>query len=107
MQQRFEASPERVFDAITDHVAPGRWLNANIRIEVQGTPPPNGLGEVRVVAEGFGTRVDYRIRFTWPWYLGGSVVGGLVAQTLAREISAGLGRMAAGLQSSTVSPALA
>ena len=137
MQQRFEAAPARVFDAMTDHAGFGRWMQAAIAVERPGTPAPNGLGavrtiqargltireevvrfeppvamdyrviagapfqdhlgEVRVVPDGSGARVDYRIRFDWPWYLGGAVVGGLLARTLEREISAGLARMAAGL----------
>ncbi|MGH7894408.1 MAG: SRPBCC family protein [Candidatus Binatia bacterium] len=139
MQQRFGAGPERVFDAMTDHAGFGRWMKADIWVERQGTPPPNGLGavrvvtargltvreeivrweapqamdyrviagapfrdhlgEIRLVPDGDGTRVDYRIRFAWPWYLGGSVVARLVARTLEREISAGLARMAVGLTS--------
>ncbi len=135
MAQRFEASPERVFELLTDHVGFGRWLNADIRVEREGTPPPNGLGAVRAVrargltvreevvrweppramdyrviagaplrqhlgeiciqADGDGARVDYRIRFGWPWYLGGEPVARLLASTLKREISAGLTRMAA------------
>lgn len=138
MQQRFDASPDRVFEAMTDHVGFGRWVNADIRVERQGTPAPNGLGAVRAVkargltvreevvgweapramdyrviagapfrahlgqirveSEGTGARLDYRIRFDWPWYLGGAVVGGLLARTLEREISSGLVRMAAALR---------
>ena len=137
MGQRFGASPERVFAAITDHVAFGRWVGADIRIERPGTPPPNGLGAIRAVAargltvreevvgweparamdyrvvsgapfrhhrgeirltpDGSGTRMDYKIRFEWPWFLGGAVVGRLVAAALEREITAGLARMSADL----------
>jgi uncharacterized protein YndB with AHSA1/START domain len=137
MRQRFAAAPERVFAAITDHAAFGRWMRADIRVERPGTPPPNGLGairavgargltvreevvawepgramdyrvvsgapfrnhrgEIRLAPDGEGTRVDYRIRFEWPWFLGGGVVGGLLAATLEREITAGLARMAADL----------
>jgi uncharacterized protein YndB with AHSA1/START domain len=135
MEHRFEAAPERVFAAITDHVAFGRWVGADIRVERAGTPAPNGLGairavgvrgltvreevvgweapramdyrvvsgapfrnhrgEIRLTPDGSGTRVDYRIRFEWPWYLGGGVVGRLLAAALEREITAGLARMAA------------
>jgi hypothetical protein len=134
MVQRFEAAAEQVFAAITDHVAFGKWVRAEIRIEREGVPAPNGLGairavgargltvreevvgwetsramdyrvvsgapfrnhrgEIRLVPEGSGTRVDYRIRFEWPWFLGGGVVGRLLAATLEREITAGLARMA-------------
>ena len=138
MQQRFTASPEATFAAMTDHVGLGRWLGADIRIERQGVPAPNGLGavravrsrgltvreevvrweapramdyrviggaplqnhlgEIRVSAEPNGSRLDYRIRFDWPWYLGGSLIGGLLAGTLKKEISGGLARMAAELR---------
>ncbi len=48
--------------------------------------------------DGGGTRVDYRIRYEWPWWLGGVVVGGLIARGLEQEIGKGLARMAAGLR---------
>src|SRR5260221_12892948 len=102
MQQRFAAPAERVFAALTDHVAFGGLLGEDIRVEREGVPPPNGLGavraihargltireevvaweapramdyrvvsgaplqnhrgEIRIVPEGAGVRVDYRIR---------------------------------------------
>ena len=138
MQQRFANPPERVFAALTDHVAFGRALGEDIRIEREGVPAPNGLGAVRVihargltireevvawetpkamdyrvvagaplhnhlgeirfVPEGGGTRVDYRIRFDWPWYLGGALVGGLVARNLERQIAGGIAQIAATLR---------
>lgn len=135
MQQIVAAPPERVFAAITDHVAFGRWMHADIRVEREGTPAPNGLGavravnargltvreevvhweapramdysviagaplhdhrgEVRLLPDPAGTLIDYRIRFTVPWYLGGSLAGELFASILRREITAGLARLAA------------
>jgi hypothetical protein len=137
MRQRFAATPDRVFAAITDHAALGSWLPADVRLETPGTPPPNGLGAVRVVrvrglsireqvtrfeapramdyrviggapfqdhlgqirvaADGDGALVDYRLRFGWPWYAGGALVGRLVAGQLEREIASGLERLAASL----------
>jgi uncharacterized protein YndB with AHSA1/START domain len=64
---------------------------------ISGAPLRNHLGEIRVEPDGDGARVDYRIRFEWPWFVGGSVVGGLVAGQLERELTAALGRMAASL----------
>jgi uncharacterized protein YndB with AHSA1/START domain len=135
MQQLFGASPDRVFEAMTDHVAFGRWMNADISVERPGEPAPNGLGavrvvrargttvreevvrwepprlmayrviggaplrnhlgEIRVTPQDAGARVDYRIRFEWPWFLGGALVGRLIAGMLRREITAGLAKMAA------------
>jgi uncharacterized protein YndB with AHSA1/START domain len=134
MQQRFRAAPDRVFAAVTDHVAFGRFMGADISVERSGIPAPNGLGairgvrargltvreevvrweppramdyrvvagapfrnhlgEIRLTPDGTGTRVDYRIRFEWPWFLGGGLVGGLVAAALEREMTAGLAKMA-------------
>jgi hypothetical protein len=65
---------------------------------VSGAPFQSHLGEIRLVPEGGGTRVDYRIRYEWPWWLGGVVVGGLIARGLEQEIGKGLARMAAGLR---------
>lgn len=61
---------------------------------ISGAPLRNHLGEIRVMPDGTGTRVEYRIRFDWPWYLGGGVVGGRVARSLESQIAAGLARMA-------------
>lgn len=137
MQQRFDAPPERVFATLTDHVAFGRALGEDIRVERQGEPPPNGLGsvraihargltireevvrfeppramdytvvsgapferhlgELRILPDGTGSRLDYHIRFTWPWWLGGALVGGLLARSLERQLAAGLARIAAEL----------
>ena len=63
-----------------------------------GAPFQSHLGKIRLVPEGAGTRVEYRIRYEWPWWLGGGVVGGLVARGLEQEIGKGLARMAAGLR---------
>jgi len=65
---------------------------------VSGAPFQSHLGEIRLVPDGGGTRVDYRIRYEWPWWLGGGVVGGLIARGLEQEIGKGLARMAAGLR---------
>ena len=138
LQQRFDAPPDRVFAALTDHVGFGRALGEDIRLERQGVPAPNGLGavraihargltireevvgweasramdyavvsgaplqnhrgEIRLAPDGVGTRVDYRIRFDWPWYLGGALVGGLIARSLERQIASGIASMAATLR---------
>ena len=65
---------------------------------VSGAPFQSHLGEIRLVPDGGGTRVDYRIRYEWPWWLGGGLVGGLIARGLQQEIGKGLARMAAGLR---------
>jgi uncharacterized protein YndB with AHSA1/START domain len=64
---------------------------------IGGAPFRNHLGEIRIEPDGSGARVEYRIRFDWPWFAGGGVVGRLLAGQLEREIAAGLGRMAASL----------
>jgi hypothetical protein len=61
---------------------------------VSGAPLQNHRGEIRIAPDGAGARVDYRIRFDWPWYLGGSLVGDLVARSLERQIAAGIARIA-------------
>jgi hypothetical protein len=65
---------------------------------VSGAPFRDHLGEIRLVPEGDGTRVDYRIRFQWPGHLGGAIVGGLLARMLERQIGAGIARMASTLR---------
>ena len=65
---------------------------------VSGAPLQNHLGEIRITPDGTGTRLDYRIRFDWPWYLGGALVGGLIARSLERQIGAGIVRMASTLR---------
>ena len=65
---------------------------------VSGAPLRNHRGEVRIVPDGSGARVEYRIRFDWPWYLGGAAVGGLIAGSLERQIGAGLASMATTLR---------
>jgi uncharacterized protein YndB with AHSA1/START domain len=64
---------------------------------ISGAPFQDHLGEIHVTPDGDGTLVDYRIRFDWPWYAGGALVGQLVAGQLEREITAGLARLAASL----------
>ena len=65
---------------------------------VSGAPFRSHLGEIRFLPDGGGTRVDYRIRFEWPWWLGGAVVGGLLARMLERQIAAGIARIASTLR---------
>ena len=65
---------------------------------VSGAPLRNHRGEIRIVPDGNGARVDYRIRFDWPWYLGGTVVGGILARSLERQISSGIARIASTLR---------
>jgi uncharacterized protein YndB with AHSA1/START domain len=65
---------------------------------IAGAPFRNHLGEIRITPNESGARLDYRIRFEWPWWGGGGLVGRLLASELRREISAGLERMAAALR---------
>ena len=137
MRQRFAATPDRVFAALTDHVGFGRVLGEDIRLEREGVPAPNGLGavrairargltvreevvrweaphamdyrvvggaplrnhlgQIRVAPDGSGARVDYRIRFDWPLYLGGSLVGRVLARSLEAQLVGALSKMAATL----------
>jgi hypothetical protein len=65
---------------------------------ISGAPFENHLGEIRIEPEGPGARVDYRVRFDWPWYLGGALVGGLIARSLEKQIGGGIARIAATLR---------
>ncbi len=65
---------------------------------VSGAPLQNHLGTIRIEPDGEGARVDYRIRFDWPWWLGGAAVGGLVARSLERQIAGGIARLASTLR---------
>jgi uncharacterized protein YndB with AHSA1/START domain len=76
MEQRFDASPERVFDLVTDHVAFGRFVGADISVERPGTPAPNGLGAVRMVrARGTAVREEV-VRWEPPHAMDYRVIGG-------------------------------
>lgn len=76
MEQRFDAPPQRVFDVITDHVAFGRFVGADITVERQGTPAPNGLGAVRLVrARGTSVREEV-VRWDPPQAMDYRVIGG-------------------------------
>jgi uncharacterized protein YndB with AHSA1/START domain len=76
MEQRFAAPPERVFALLTDHVAFGRFVGANISVEKPGNPPPNGLGAVRMVrARGTAVREEV-IRWEPPQAMDYRVIGG-------------------------------
>jgi uncharacterized protein YndB with AHSA1/START domain len=47
---RVEASPERVFEILTDHEGMVRWSGAKEAVlRHPGDPPPNGVGAVRVL----------------------------------------------------------
>ena len=53
IQQRFSASPARVFAAVTDHKRLEQWQKGTrVTIEKDGVPPPNGLGAIRKVSNG-------------------------------------------------------
>jgi uncharacterized membrane protein len=59
-------------------------------------PLRNHLGELRFEpAPDGGTQLDYRIRFTMPWYLGGDLTARLVGSVLKRVIDKGLAGLAA------------
>jgi uncharacterized protein YndB with AHSA1/START domain len=76
MEQRFAASPERVFALLTDHVAFGRFVGADIQVERPGTPPPNGLGAVRMVrARGTAVREEV-VRWEPPTAMDYRVISG-------------------------------
>ncbi len=64
---------------------------------IAGAPFTDHLGTLRITPADGGSRLDYTIRFAWPWYLGGDAVGGLVGAALRRQIGAGLERLAASL----------
>jgi carbon monoxide dehydrogenase subunit G len=74
MQQRFDAPPERVFAAVTNHEGLSEWIDGvRVTLEESGVPAPNGLGAVRrVSARGLTIRekvvgweapraMDYRV----------------------------------------------
>lgn len=48
--QRTAATPERVFDVLTDHRAyPSFTPLRRVELEREGEPPPNGVGAIRVL----------------------------------------------------------
>jgi carbon monoxide dehydrogenase subunit G len=62
---------------------------------IAGAPLRNHLGGIRLRPDGSGTVLDYTIRFEVPWYLGGPLLGAIVARTLKTEIDKGLAALAA------------
>ncbi|HEV7732628.1 MAG TPA: SRPBCC family protein [Candidatus Binatia bacterium] len=86
MQQRFAAPPDRVFDLVTDHVGFGRFVGADIQIERQGTPPPNGLGAVRVVRSRGTSVKEEVVRWEPPHAMDYRVIGGAPLQNHLGEI---------------------
>ena len=65
---------------------------------IGGAPLRDHLGEMRFRPEGSATVLDYRIRFRVPWYLGGALLGSVVARQLQGEITRGLDRLATRLR---------
>ncbi|MBI3768528.1 MAG: SRPBCC family protein [Deltaproteobacteria bacterium] len=50
IQQMFAVPPARLFAVVTDHRNLGKYMTgAEVTIEREGKPPPNGLGTVRKV----------------------------------------------------------
>jgi len=75
MRQRFPAPIETTFAALTDHVAFGKAMHADVRVERAGTPAPNGLGAVRAVnARGLTVREEV-VRWEAPRAMDYRVVG--------------------------------
>lgn len=86
MEQRCDASPERVFELVTDHVAFGRFVGADISVERPGTPTPNGLGAVRMVrARGTAVREEV-VRWEPPHAMDYRVIGGAPLRNHLGEI---------------------
>ena len=77
IQQRFDAPPERVFAAVTDHAGMSQWLDGvTVTVEKPGTPAPNGLGAVRrISARGLAIREEV-VRWEEPSAMDYRVTGG-------------------------------
>lgn len=59
--RRVDAAPERTFDLYTDHVSWTRWAGlGTVTLAREGTPPPNGVGCVRVISNA-GFRVHEEV----------------------------------------------
>ncbi len=53
VKRAIAAPRQAVWDLYTDHVSWERWSRiGKVRLERQGTPPPNGVGCVRVISKG-------------------------------------------------------
>lgn len=56
--QSFRASPERVWDALTDHEGMGKWSGADVRVVARGDE--RGVGTVRRLKVG-SLRIDEEV----------------------------------------------
>lgn len=56
--EAFQASPERVWSALTDHEGMAKWTGADVKIVARGDE--NGVGTVRRVSMG-GLRIDEEV----------------------------------------------
>ena len=53
------------------------------------------LGTIRVLpGDGGGSVIDYTIRFSCPWYLGGGLLAQVIGKVLGGQLTAGLDRLA-------------
>jgi uncharacterized protein YndB with AHSA1/START domain len=67
IEHRFGAPPAKVFDAITDHAAMGRWLaGTRVTIDRPGNPSPNGVGAVRKISARGLTLYEEIVRYEPP-----------------------------------------
>ncbi len=71
-----EASPEVVFDIVSDGAGYARWSSCDeSSVERTGSPTPHGIGAIRVLHSGVGTPLEIHVReltnHYWPPYLFG------------------------------------
>jgi hypothetical protein len=77
VQQFVEAPVQAVWDRYTDHVSWTEWAGmGRVRLERQGTPPPNGVGAVRAISSAGVTVYEEVLTFEPPHRMTYRVVRG-------------------------------
>ena len=87
IQREIPASPERVWDLISDHRGWADWAGAReVVLRSEGDPAPNGVGAIRVMRGGGLAIEEEIVRFEPPHVMGYRIAAGLPVKNYEAEI---------------------